>query len=133
MAQKLEAEGVDAITAVDAMGPGMLIDIKMRCPVLSNKVGFVSGQAIKPIALRCVWDVYKAVKIPIIASGGIVNANAAIEMLMAGASLLAIGSAIMSYDLKAFTIIQEKIQKFMKEEDFNDVKDLIGIAHKSDY
>ena len=65
IAKQAEAAGADAITAVNTMGPGMLIDINMRCPVLANKVGGISGQALKPIAVRCVWDIYKAVKIPI--------------------------------------------------------------------
>ncbi len=131
IAQQAEAEGADAITAVNTMGPGMLIDIRMRCPVLSNKVGGVSGQALKPIALRCVWDIYKAVKIPIIATGGIIKGEDAIEMLMAGGSLLGIGSAITSYDLACFDMITDKIQEFMKEEGFTDISELVGLAHQS--
>lgn len=129
IAHRAEAEGANAITAVDAMGPGMLIDIHMRSPVLGNKVGGVSGQALKPIALRCVYEIYKQVKIPIIGTGGIVNGTDAIEMLMAGATLLGIGSAIAYYDLKAFGMIQDKIERFMTEEGFKNVSELIGLAH----
>jgi dihydroorotate dehydrogenase (NAD+) catalytic subunit len=130
IAQRAEAEGADAITAVNTMGPGMLIDIHMRRPVLANKVGGVSGQALKPIALRCVYDIYRHVKIPIIGTGGIVTGSDAIEMLMAGATLLGIGSAIAYYDLKAFEMILDKIQRFMKEEGFEDVSELVGLAHQ---
>jgi len=131
IAQQAEAAGADAITAVNTMGPGMLIDIKMRRPILANKVGGVSGQALKPIAVRCVYDIYKSVKIPIIATGGIIKGNDAIEMLMAGGSLLGIGSAIVAYDLKCFDMITEKIQEFMKEEGFSDISELVGLAHKN--
>jgi len=129
IAQRAEAEGANALTAVDAMGPGMLIDIRMRSPALGNKVGWVSGQALKPIALRCVYELYGHVKIPIIGTGGIANGTDAIEMLMAGATLLGIGSTIAYYDLKAFGMIQEKIERFMAEEGFKDISELVGLAH----
>jgi dihydroorotate dehydrogenase (NAD+) catalytic subunit len=131
IAQQAESEGADAITAVNTMGPGMLIDIKMRRPILANKAGGVSGQALKPIAVRCVYDIYKAVKIPIIATGGIVNGQDAIEMLMAGGSLLGIGSAIVYHDLECFDMITDKIREFMKEEGFSDISQMVGLAHKS--
>ena len=130
IAERAEAEGADAITAVNTMGPGMLIDIYMRRPALANKVGGVSGMALKPIALRCVYDIYKHVQIPIIATGGIVSGKDAIEMLMAGGSLLGIGSAIAYHDIKAFDLIIGKIREFMKEEGFTDVADLVGLAHE---
>lgn len=131
IAKQAEANGADAITAVNTIGPGMLIDIDLRRPILANKVGGVSGQALKPIAIRCVWDIYKAVKIPIIATGGIINGRDAIEMLMAGGRLLGIGSAIASYDLKCFRIITDKITEFMTQEGFKDISELVGLAHKS--
>jgi dihydroorotate dehydrogenase (NAD+) catalytic subunit len=130
IAQRAEAEGADAITAVNTMGPGMLIDIHMRRPVLANKVGGISGMALKPIALRCVYEIYEHVKIPIIGTGGIVNGTDAIEMLMAGATLLGIGSAIAYHDLKAFNLILDKLHKFMEDEGFDDITDLVGLAHK---
>lgn len=130
IARQAEAEGADAITAVNTMGPGMLIDIRMRRPILANKVGGVSGQALKPIALRCVYDVYKSVKIPIIATGGIIKGEDAIEMLMAGGTLLGVGSAIAHYDLACFDMITDKIREFMKEEGFSDISELVGLAHQ---
>ena len=131
IAKHAEMEGADAITAVNTMGPGMLIDAKLKRPILANKVGGVSGMALKPIALRCVYDVYKAVKIPIIATGGIVNGTDAIEMILAGGSLLGIGSAIVYHDMKCFTMIIDKIREYMKEEGFNDISEMIGLAHES--
>jgi len=130
IAQRAEAEGADAITAVNTMGPGMLIDIYMRKPILANKVGGVGGMALKPIALRCVYDIYKNVQIPIIGTGGISNGKDAIEMLMAGANLLGIGSALAYHDMKAFELITTKIHDFMEEEGFMDVDELVGLAHE---
>lgn len=133
VAKHAEANGADAITAINTMGPGMVIDIQMRRPILSNKTGGVSGHAIKPIAVRCVWDIYRAVKIPIIATGGIVNGRDAIEMMMAGGSLLGIGSAIVYHDLKCFDMITDTIRKFMKEEGITDVSELVGLAHEEGF
>ncbi len=129
MAKRAEAEGADAITAINALGPGMLIDIEMRSPILSSKTGEVSGQAIKPIAVRCVYDIYKAVKIPIIATGGIMSGRDAVEMLMAGGTLLGIGSALMFHDMKAFQVITDGVRQFMQKEGVKDVKELVGAAH----
>lgn len=133
VAKHAEASGADAITAVNAMGPGMLIDVDMCRPILFNKTGGVSGHAIKPIALRCVWEIYQSVNIPIIAVGGIINGRDALEMLMAGGSLLGIGSAIAYHDLKCFDMINDKIRAFMEAEGFTDVSELVGLAHTTEY
>lgn len=130
IAKHAEEAGADAITAINTVGPGMLIDIYMRKPILANKVGGIGGQGIKPIAIRCVYDIYKNVKIPIIGTGGISNGKDAIEMMMAGANLLGIGSAIAYHDMKAFNMIIDKIRSFMEEEGFTDVAELVGLAHE---
>lgn len=130
IAAHAEEAGADAITAINTVGPGMLIDIYQQRPILANKVGGIGGQGIKPIAVRCVYDIYKNVKIPIIATGGIINGKDAIEMLMAGGTLLGIGSALAYHDLKAFELITKKIHEFMEEEGFTDVAELVGLAHK---
>ena len=108
----------------------MLIDISTKRPILANKVGGVSGRAIKPIAVRCVYDIYKSVQIPIIATGGISNGNDAIEMILAGGSLLGIGSALLTYDMKCFDVITDRIREYMKEEGINDISELVGLAHE---
>ena len=130
IAKSAENAGADAITAINTVGPGMLIDIYSRRPILANKVGGVGGMGIKPIAVRCVYDIYKNVKIPIIATGGIITGKDAIEMLMAGGSLLGIGSALAYHDMKAFSLITNKIREFMEDEGFTDIADLVGLAHK---
>ena len=131
IAKQAEDNGADAITAVNTMGPGMLIDIYAKRPILANKVGGVSGHALKPIAVRCVYDIYKAVKIPIIATGGIANGKDALEMILAGGSLLGIGCAIAYHDMKCFDMITDTIRKYMKEEGFNDISELVGLAHEN--
>ncbi|MBN1258831.1 dihydroorotate dehydrogenase [Candidatus Peregrinibacteria bacterium] len=131
IAKEAEENGADAITAVNTMGPGMLIDPYARRPILANKVGGVSGYALKPIALKAVYDIYNAVKIPIIATGGIVTGRDALEMLMAGGTLLGIGSSLMYNDMQAFEIILDKIREFMKEEGFEDISELVGLAHET--
>lgn len=130
IAKHAEAAGADAITAVNTMGPGMIIDPKLRRPILANKVGGVSGQALKPIAVRCVYDVYKSVKIPIIATGGIMSGRDALEMILAGGSLLGMGSALLAHDMKCFDMITDKIREYMKEEGFTDISEMVGLAHE---
>jgi len=130
IAKEAEENGADAITAVNTMGPGMLIDIYTKRPILANKVGGVSGYALKPIAIKAVYDIYNAVDIPIIATGGIVSGRDAIEMLMAGGTLLGIGSSLMYNDMKAFEMIVDKIREFMEEEGFADISELVGLAHE---
>jgi len=91
IAKACEDAGADAICAINTVGPGMVIDIESRMPVLAFKKGGLSGPMIKPIAVRCVYDIYKAVNIPIIGLGGVSTGQDAIEIIMAGASLVGIG------------------------------------------
>ena len=108
----------------------MKIDIKTGNPVLSNKFGGMSGPAIKPIALRCVWDVYNACDIPIVGVGGISNYEDVVEFLYAGASVVQIGTAIMDNGPEIFNDINEDLSNFIKESDFNSINDMVGFAHK---
>ncbi len=94
IAKACEEGGADAICAINTAGPGMVIDIESRMPVLAFKKGGLSGPMIKPIAVRCVYDIYQTVSIPIIGLGGITTGADAVEMIMAGASLVGIGSAV---------------------------------------
>src|SRR3989344_4035082 len=96
VAKAAEAAGADGITAVNTMGPGMIIDLETKTSVLGFGMGGVSGAALRPIAVRCVFDLYKAVKIPIIGCGGVTTGRGMIEMMMAGAIAVQIGTAIYS-------------------------------------
>ena len=125
-----EKAGSDAITAINTLGPGMKIDIKTAKPILYNKFGGMSGPAIKPIAIKKVWDIYTAVKIPIIGVGGISNYQDVIEFLYAGASLCQIGTSIMDNGLEIFTKINNDLEIYCEENNIKSLKELIGIAHE---
>lgn len=129
VAKSCERGGADAISAINTVGPGMLIDIKTKKPILGNKQGGLSGPAIKPIALRCVYDIYEVVNIPIIGIGGITTSEDAIEMFMAGASLIGIGSAIYLSGMKVFNEINNGIAKYLKENNYKSLNDIVGLAH----
>ena len=124
-----EKAGANAICAVNTLGPGMLIDIEARKPILANKFGGVSGPAIKPIAVRCVYQIYRAVSIPILGMGGINSGKDAVEMMMAGASAVGIGTATHYRGIEAFKLIADEIKQWMKEHEVKSVKDLVGAAH----
>ncbi|MCL5675572.1 MAG: dihydroorotate dehydrogenase [Patescibacteria group bacterium] len=129
VAKSCERAGADAIAAINTVGPGMLIDIKSKKPVLGNRQGGVSGPAIKPMALRCVYDIFENVSIPIIGMGGVCNTNDAIEMLMAGASLIGVGSALYLNGWKVFQEINDGILKYLSENGYGSSNDIIGLAH----
>jgi len=121
------ADGIVAINTIRAMA----IDIYARRPILSNKFGGLSGPAIKPIAVRCVYELYEAVRVPIIGVGGILNWQDAVEFILAGATAVEVGTAIAIRDLNIFREIKEGLIRYMIEEGFNSIKELIGIAHVS--
>ncbi|HHT9155180.1 MAG TPA: dihydroorotate dehydrogenase [Candidatus Tripitaka sp. YC43] len=129
VARAAEEAGADGITAVNTLGPGMLINIEARQPILDFKVGGVSGPALRPIALRCVYDIYKAVKIPILGIGGISTGRHAIEMLMAGASAVGIGTAVYSRGIEVFGKVCQEMEEWMEANGCTSVKELIGAAH----
>jgi len=130
IAKACEKAGADGITAINTVGPGMLIDIMSKKPVLQFKTGGLSGPAIRPVAIRCVYDIYESVKIPIIGVGGVNSGRDAIEMMMAGASLVGIGSAVYYKDFEVFGSIASDMEKWMKENGYKTVKELIGVAHE---
>ncbi len=129
IAKAVEEAGADAINMGNTVGPGMMIDINAAKPVLTNKAGGLSGPAIKPVAVRCVYDVYEAVKIPIIGTGGVTYGKDAIEMMMAGASAVGMGSAVYYRGADVFKKVNDEIEEFMKENGYSNIKQLIGKAH----
>jgi len=130
LAKAAEDAGANAITAVNTLGPGMIINIEARNPVLAYRVGGVSGQALRPIATRCVYDIYEAVKIPIIGTGGISTGRHAIEMIMAGATAIGVGTGIYERGIDIFRKICREMEAWMSENNFNTVDEMIGIAHE---
>lgn len=119
--------GADAITAINTM-PGMIIDAKAARPVLSNRVGGVSGPALKPIALRCVATVAQAVDVPIIGTGGVTSGRDAAEMLMAGATAVGVGSAVWYRGVTALGEIAAELREFMAAQGYADLAALRGLA-----
>ena len=127
IAKAVENAGADSISLVNTF-LAMKIDIKTRKPLLGNTFGGLSGGGIKPIAVRMVYQVYKAVKVPIIGMGGICSCEDALEFIMAGASLVSIGSGIFSNPILPIEVING-IDDYIKINNIEGIKDLIGIAH----
>lgn len=132
IAKAAQDGGADAIAAINTVGPGMLIDIESGKPILANKMGGLSGPAIKPIALRCIYQIAQVVKIPIIGMGGITTGKDAVEMIMAGATAVGIGSAIYYRGLNVFSKINREIKNFMTNHKYQSLSEIRGLAHEKD-
>lgn len=129
IAETAERAGADALTLVNTMR-AMAIDVETTMPVLANKVGGLSGAAIKPIALRHVYDVYEHVKIPIIGCGGIGNWRDAVEFFLAGASAVQIGTAVATHGPKIFRSVTLGISSYLKRKRFRSVKETVALSHR---
>ncbi|WP_406659767.1 dihydroorotate dehydrogenase [Methanolobus sp. ZRKC3] len=126
--QAAQRGGADAIVAINTL-KGMAIDIHSGYPILGNRFGGLSGKAVKPVAVKCVYDLYAALDIPIIGVGGISTWEDAVEMMMAGASAVQVGSAVYD-DLNVFPSIADGIDKFITEKGYKSYADIIGLAHE---
>ena len=126
MARAVEAGGADAVSLINTL-TGMKIDINRRQFVLANKTGGVSGPAIHPIAVRMVYQVANAVKLPIIGMGGIATADDAIEMILAGASAVSVGTANF-YNPAVTMEVVDGIEAYMKKYGFETVADMVGLV-----
>lgn len=126
MAKAVEAGGADAISLINTL-TGMKIDINRRKFVLANKTGGVSGPAIYPIAVRMVYQAFHAVKVPIIGMGGIASAEDAIEMILAGASAISVGTANFHNPSVTMEIV-DGIQDYMKQYGFTSVNEMVGLV-----
>ena len=129
MAAIAEQFGADAITAINSVGPGMIIDLNTRMPVLSNRAGGMSGPAILPVAVRCVYDIYDAVDIPIIGTGGVSTAADALQLIMAGATAVGVGTAVYTEGIEVFEQNNSEIDSYMEEKKIHSLDDLRGCAH----
>ncbi len=128
IARAAQDGGADALSLINTLS-AMAIDIKKRKPVLGNISGGLSGPAIRPVAVRMVYEAFKTVKIPIIGMGGIVDARDALEFIMAGATMVAVGTMNFVDPLAPFKVI-EGLEEYLKANGIDDIRDLIGIAHK---
>jgi dihydroorotate dehydrogenase (NAD+) catalytic subunit len=127
IAKACEAAGADGISLINTL-LGMRIDLKTKKPVIANKMGGFSGPAIKPVAVRMVYQVYDAVKIPIVGGGGVESAEDVIEMMLAGASAVEVGAANL-VDPYACKKIIEALPSVMEKYGIKNLKDIIGGAH----
>ncbi|MCU0472472.1 MAG: dihydroorotate dehydrogenase [Bacteroidales bacterium] len=123
-----EEEGADSVSLINTL-LGMSVDVKTMKPALSTITGGLSGPAIKPVALRMVWQVARALTIPVIGMGGIMNADDAIEFFLAGASAVQVGTASF-IDPQASVKILEGIESYLVEKGFSDIRELIGLLNK---
>ncbi|MCJ7614590.1 dihydroorotate dehydrogenase [Candidatus Bathyarchaeota archaeon] len=129
IAKAAEEAGADAITAVNTF-KAMAIETETGRPLLANKFGGLSGPAIKPIAVRCVYDIYRSVDVPVIGCGGITCWQDAVEFMLAGASAVQIGTAVAFKGVEVFGSVVKGIEAYLKRKNFKNVKDVVGLAHK---
>ena len=127
IAKACESEGADGISLINTL-LGMRIDLKTKKPVIFNKMGGFSGAAIKPVAVRMVYQVYEAVKIPIVGIGGVTNAQDVIEFMLAGATAVEIGAANLIDPFASKTAVEE-LPAVMEKYGINNLTDCIGGAH----
>ncbi len=120
--------GADVITAINTM-PGMVIDVHSGRAVLANRVGGLSGPALKPIALRCVYEVAEAVDVPIIGTGGVMTGEDAAEMIMAGATAVGVGTAVYYRGDAVFGQLQDELSDFMCDQGYQSLAGMRGLAH----
>ena len=124
-AEHAGASGIVAINTVKAMA----INIEVQQPILANSIGGYSGKAVKPIGVRCVYEITQKVSIPVIGVGGITTVQDAIEYFMAGATAVQVGSALYSQGLEVFSQLTEALQSWMKDHGVLNIAEIIGVAH----
>jgi dihydroorotate dehydrogenase (NAD+) catalytic subunit len=128
VAKAVEEAGADAISLINTL-KAISIDINRRKPLLGNVTGGLSGPAIKPVALYMVYEVARAVKIPVIGLGGIMTGEDAVEFIMAGATAVQVGTANLANPRAALDIL-EGMEKFLSKENVSDINEIIGVAKK---
>ena len=123
--------GADALTVINTVR-ALAIDVETQTPILSNVKGGLSGPAIKPIALRCVYDVFEALpNTPIFGCGGVTDWRDAVEFLLAGASAVQVGTAIALEDPKVFQEINRGVTSYLKRKEYGSVKEIVGLSHQA--
>jgi dihydroorotate dehydrogenase (NAD+) catalytic subunit len=121
--------GADGLTIMNTV-KAMAINVETAMPILGNRVGGLSGPAVKPIALRCVYDVYERVKVPIMGCGGIEDWRDAVEFLLAGASAVQIGTAISLRGPNVFRRVALGIERYLNGKHFEKVEEIVGLSHR---
>lgn len=129
IAKSCEAAGADAVSAINTLAPGMVIDVKKRQPVLGAKWGGISGPAIKPLAVGKVYEIYEAVQIPILGVGGVSTWQDVVEMILAGATLVGMGSAVYLHGYDLFNKTKRGLRQYMKKNKLKSLSEITGAAH----
>jgi len=129
IAQAAEKGNADAIVAINTV-KGMKIDLETAHPILANRTGGYSGKAIKPIGVRCVYDIAQNVDIPVIGVGGVTTGEDAVEYFMAGASAVQIGSAVYYRGPEVFKHICKEINVWMDAHGYTKIAELVGVAYQ---
>ncbi len=130
LASAVQKAGADAVTAVNTLR-AIAIDTDTQKPVLSNIKGGLSGPAMKPVALRCVYDIREKLDIPIIGCGGITDWRDAVEFFLAGANAIQIGTAIAFWEPEVFSAVNRGIEVYLRKKHVGSVKDIVGLSHRS--
>lgn len=118
--------GADAFCALNTWGPGMVIDLATRYPILANRVGGVSGPGTKPLTVKAVYDLFRATKLPIIATGGIFTGEDAVEVMMAGATLVGIGTAVHYRGIDVFRKVCDEMKIWCQKNRVKNLNEVIG-------
>jgi len=130
LATAAERGGADAVVAINTV-KAMAISPEAKMPILSNRVGGLSGAAVRPIGVRCVYEIYEAVDIPIVGVGGVLNARDALEYVMAGASGVQIGTALWTGGLGVFKSVCEGLSEYLDVNGYSSIGEVVGVAHHS--
>lgn len=118
--------GADGFCVMNTVGPGLAIDLETRVPILANRVGGISGPAIKPLAVKLVYDIAKATKLPIVGTGGVMTGEDALEMMMAGATLVGVGTAVYYRGPTVFKKITDEMTAWCRAHRMKRVREVIG-------
>ncbi len=128
LAKAAEDGGADAVVAINTL-KAMAISPEARMPILANKYGGLSGAAVRPVGVRCVYEIFEAVKIPIIGVGGIASGRDALEYIMAGASAVQIGTGVWTDGPEVFGKINRELLRFMEDNGYETIRSMVGVAH----
>ncbi len=129
IASACEKAGASGISAVNTLKV-MKIDLELQRPVFTSNYGGLSGPALHPLAVRCIYEVFKEVSIPIIGMGGVTTWEEAVELFLAGASAIGIGTAISIEGLEVFHGVVEGLKTYLKRHGFKDIKEIVGLSHR---
>jgi len=128
VAEAVADAGADGITAINSLGPGLILDIDTRRSVLAHGAGGVSGPAIRPIAVQCVRDICQAVDIPVLAVGGVTTGRDVVEMLLVGAAAVGIGSGVFYRGMEVFRKATDELESYMSNHGFGSIPEFRGSA-----